>query len=110
MAAVETNTRVPRLWTLPLEDLPRIILPPGLDPAERRRDLALTDDLTAECGPYDDQVMYCRRRLAECILQPGRRDEAVDRLMRLQGQMDARYGGGDRRVREPAELIENIRR
>ncbi|WP_232330444.1 serine/threonine-protein kinase [Nocardia fusca] len=71
---------------------------------------ALIDDLTAERGPYDDQVMYCQRRLAECVLHTGRRDEAVDRLMRLQGQMDARYGGGDRRVRELAELIENIRR
>ncbi|WP_063036699.1 tetratricopeptide repeat protein [Nocardia grenadensis] len=71
---------------------------------------ALIDDLTAERGPYDDQVMYCQRRLAECILHMGRRDEAVDRLTRLQGQMDARYGGADRRVRELAELIENIRR
>ncbi|WP_431941879.1 tetratricopeptide repeat protein [Nocardia grenadensis] len=71
---------------------------------------ALIDDLTAERGPYDDQVMYCQRRLAECVLHMGRRDEAVDRLTRLQGQMDARYGGADRRVRELAELIENIRR
>lgn len=71
---------------------------------------ALIDDLTAERGPYDEQVMFCQRRLAECALHLGRRDEALDRLARLESQMEARYGATDRRVAELAELIENLRR
>lgn len=69
----------------------------------------LIDDLTAERGPYDDQVMCCQRRLAECILHLGERDEAVNRLERLRGQMEARYGRADRRVAELAETIAAIR-
>lgn len=70
---------------------------------------ALIDDLTAERGPYDEQVMFCQRRLAECTLHLGRRDEALDRLARLESQMEARYGATDRRVVELAEMIENLR-
>lgn len=70
---------------------------------------ALIDDLTAERGPYDEQVMFCQRRLAECTLHLGRRDEALDRLVRLKSQMEARYGDSDRRVVELAEMIENLR-
>jgi len=70
---------------------------------------ALIDDLTSERGPYDDQVMYCQRRLAECVLHTGQRDEAVDRLLRLQVQMEARYGESDRRVVELGETIDNLR-
>lgn len=70
----------------------------------------LIDDLTSERGPYDDQVMFCQRRLAECTLHLGKQPEAVDRLVRLQGQMEARYGRSDRRVVELAETIANIQR
>ncbi|MBF6455524.1 serine/threonine-protein kinase [Nocardia cyriacigeorgica] len=69
----------------------------------------LIDDLTSERGPYDEQVMYCQRRLAECILHLGEKAEAVDRFVRLRGQMEARYGESDRRVVELAETIANIR-
>ncbi|WP_280238150.1 serine/threonine protein kinase [Nocardia abscessus] len=71
---------------------------------------ALIDDLTADRGPYDDQVMYCQRRLAECTLHLGHTSEAVDRLLRLQAQLEARYGRSDRRVVEVAEIVGNVRR
>ncbi|WP_328393719.1 serine/threonine-protein kinase [Nocardia sp. NBC_00416] len=69
----------------------------------------LIDDLTSERGPYDDQVMVCQRRLAECVLHLGRKTEALDRLVRLRGHMEARYGDSDRRVVELAETIAAIR-
>ncbi|WP_309138683.1 serine/threonine-protein kinase [Nocardia cyriacigeorgica] len=69
----------------------------------------LIDDLTSERGPYDDQVMFCQRRLAECTLYLGDKEDAIDRLVRLRGQMAARYGESDRRVVELAETISNIR-
>ncbi|MBF6157636.1 serine/threonine-protein kinase [Nocardia cyriacigeorgica] len=69
----------------------------------------LIDDLTSERGPYDDQVMFCQRRLAECTLHLGDKEDAVDRLVRLRGQMEARYGEADRRVVELMETISKIR-
>ncbi len=70
----------------------------------------LIDDLTSERGPYDDQVMFCQRRFAECILHLGKKADAVDRLIRLRGQMEARHGASDRRVVELAEVIADIQR
>ncbi|MBF6204309.1 serine/threonine protein kinase [Streptomyces gardneri] len=71
---------------------------------------ALIDDLTAERGPYDDQVMYCQRRLAECTLNLGHTSEAVDRFLRLKEHLEARYGRSDRRVAELAEIVGDLRR
>ncbi|MEV6324942.1 serine/threonine-protein kinase [Nocardia sp. NPDC051787] len=59
---------------------------------------ALIDDLTADRGPYDDQVTYCQRRLAECTLHLGHTSEAVDRFLRLKAQLEARYGRSDREL------------
>ncbi|MFC8528702.1 protein kinase [Nocardia sp. NPDC057227] len=61
---------------------------------------ALIDDLTAERGPYDDQVVYCQRRLAECLLHLGDNGEAHERFRRLHTQLEAKYGAADRRVSE----------
>lgn len=69
----------------------------------------LIDDLTSERGPYDDQVMSCQRRLADCVLHLGRRTEALDRLVRLRGHMEARFGAADRRVVELGETIAALR-
>ncbi|BDT91499.1 protein kinase [Nocardia sputorum] len=71
---------------------------------------ALIDDLTADRGPYDDQVMYCQRQLAECMLHLGHTSEAVDRFLRLKAQLEARYGSSDRRVVEVAEIVGDLRR
>ncbi|MQY25719.1 serine/threonine-protein kinase [Nocardia aurantia] len=68
---------------------------------------ALIDDLTAGRGPYDDQVMHCQHRLAECALALGHTREAVDRFRRLKAQLEARHGSSDRRVLEIAEIIGN---
>ncbi|MFR9751105.1 protein kinase domain-containing protein [Nocardia sp. 004] len=68
----------------------------------------LIDDLTAERGPYDEQVMYCQRRLAVCQVQLGELGAARDRLERMKIQMEARYGEADRRVVELGELIEGM--
>ncbi|WP_043731253.1 serine/threonine-protein kinase [Nocardia asiatica] len=70
----------------------------------------LIDDLTAERGPYDDQVMHCQRHLAVCQVHLGELDAAWARLERLQVQMESRYGAADRRVVELGEMIEGIRR
>jgi len=70
----------------------------------------LIDDLTAERGPYDDQVMFCQRRLAECLLQLGHSEDAMERFRRLQAQLEARYGPSDRRVSEVRELVGDLRR
>ncbi|WP_067859494.1 serine/threonine-protein kinase [Nocardia shimofusensis] len=71
---------------------------------------ALIDDLTAERGPYDDQVMLCQRRLAECVLHLGRTGEAVDRFQRLKAQLEARFGPADRRVAEVRGILADLRR
>ncbi|MGF6882340.1 serine/threonine protein kinase [Nocardia sp. GAS34] len=70
---------------------------------------ALIDDLTAERGPYDDQVMHCQRQLAVCQVHLGDLSAARDRLERLKIQMEARHGQADLRVVELGELIEGIR-
>ncbi|MFC3965775.1 serine/threonine-protein kinase [Nocardia jiangsuensis] len=70
---------------------------------------ALIDDLTAERGPYDDQVVYCQRRLAECLLHLGDTGEARERFRRLQTQLEARYGAADRRVSEIRALAREPR-
>ncbi|OXR44009.1 hypothetical protein B7C42_03565 [Nocardia cerradoensis] len=66
----------------------------------------LIDDLTAERGPYDEQVMHCQRQLAACDVQTGDIDAALTRLRRLHGQMSVRYGEQDRRV---VDLVDQIR-
>ncbi|WP_245545763.1 serine/threonine-protein kinase [Nocardia higoensis] len=71
---------------------------------------ALIDDLTAERGPYDDQVMFCQRRLAECVLHLGHTGEAVDRFQRLKAQLEARFGPADRRVAEVKGILADLRR
>ncbi|MTE14133.1 serine/threonine-protein kinase [Nocardia aurantiaca] len=70
---------------------------------------ALIDDLTAERGPYDDQVMYCQRQLATCQVQLGDTRNALTRLKRLHSQMAVRYGEQDRRVIELAGQINHIK-
>ncbi|MFE6864489.1 protein kinase [Nocardia sp. NPDC057668] len=70
---------------------------------------ALIDDLTAERGPYDDQVMYCQRRLANCHVYLGDTRAALTRLKRLHSQMAVRYGEQDRRVIDLAEQISQIK-
>lgn len=70
---------------------------------------ALIDDLTAERGPYDDQVMYCQRQLATCHVQLGDTRNALTRLKRLHSQMAVRYGEQDRRVIELAGQISHIK-
>ncbi|WP_280506238.1 serine/threonine-protein kinase [Nocardia farcinica] len=68
----------------------------------------LVEELTAERGPYDEQVMLCQRRLAACDIHLGDQNAAVARLQRLHRQMSARYGEQDRRVVELATLIRGI--
>lgn len=70
---------------------------------------ALIDDLTAERGPYDDQVVYCQRRLAECLLHLGDTGAARERFRRLQTQLEAKYGAADRRVSEVRALAREPR-
>ncbi|UFS99580.1 serine/threonine protein kinase [Nocardia huaxiensis] len=70
---------------------------------------SLIDDLTAERGPYDDQVMYCQRQLATCHVHTGDNRAALTRLKRLHSQMAVRYGEQDRRVVELANQINSIR-
>ncbi|WP_405135735.1 serine/threonine protein kinase [Nocardia sp. NBC_01388] len=70
---------------------------------------ALIDDLTAERGPYDDQVMYCQRQLAACHVQTGDVRAALTRLKRLHSQMAVRYGEQDKRVIELATQINHIK-
>lgn len=70
---------------------------------------ALIDDLTAERGPYDEQVMFCQRRLAECVLHLGHTGEAVDRFQRLKAQLEARFGPADRRVAEVKGILADLR-
>ncbi|MFJ4657941.1 protein kinase [Nocardia sp. NPDC088792] len=69
----------------------------------------LIDDLTAERGPYDDQVMYCQRQLATCDVHAGDVRTALTRLKRLRSQMAVRYGEQDRRVIELAAQINHIK-
>ncbi|MFI5539057.1 protein kinase [Nocardia sp. NPDC051900] len=66
---------------------------------------SLIDDIMTERGPYDDQVMYCQRKLASCDMQNGDLQAAVARLRRLHSQMAVRYGEQDRRVIELAQVI-----
>ncbi|MET7767456.1 serine/threonine-protein kinase [Nocardia sp. NPDC005366] len=68
----------------------------------------LVDDLTAERGPYDDQVMYCQRRMAACDVHIGDVGAALDRLQHLHSQMAVRYGEQDRRVIDLAGQIKHI--
>ncbi|MBF6231840.1 serine/threonine protein kinase [Nocardia farcinica] len=67
----------------------------------------LVDDLTAERGPYDEQVMLCQRRLASCEAHAGDMGAALARLQNVHRQMAIRYGEQDRRVIELARLIRN---
>ncbi len=69
----------------------------------------LIDDLTAERGPYDDQVMYCQRQLASCHVHTGDTRNALTRLKRLRSQMAVRYGEQDKRVVELAAQIGRIK-
>ncbi|WP_433666909.1 protein kinase domain-containing protein [Nocardia sp. CA-136227] len=69
----------------------------------------LIDDLTAERGPYDDQVMYCQRQLATCHVHLGDTRNALTRLKRLHSQMALRYGEQDRRVVDLAAQINHIK-
>ncbi|MGW4535380.1 serine/threonine protein kinase [Nocardia sp. NPDC004340] len=69
----------------------------------------LIDDLTAERGPYDDQVMYCQRQLATCHVYLGDTRNALTRLKRLHSQMALRYGEQDRRVVDLAAQINHIK-
>ncbi|GAB3204545.1 serine/threonine protein kinase [Nocardia tengchongensis] len=69
----------------------------------------LIDDLTAERGPYDDQVMYCQRQLATCHVYLGDTRNALTRLKRLHSQMALRYGEQDRRVVDLAGQINHIK-
>ncbi len=68
----------------------------------------LIDDLIAERGPYDEQVMYCQRRLATCDVQSGEIDAALARLRRLHSQMAVRYGEQDRRVVDLVNQIKHV--
>ncbi|MFR9751396.1 serine/threonine-protein kinase [Nocardia sp. 004] len=68
----------------------------------------LIADLTAERGPYDDQVMHCQRQLAACDVHTGEVTAALARLQRLHSQMAVRYGEQDRRVIDLAKQIEHI--
>ncbi|CCF62571.1 serine/threonine-protein kinase [Nocardia cyriacigeorgica] len=68
----------------------------------------LVDDIGAERGPYDDQVMFCQRSLAICEVRNGDVDAAIARLRHLHSQMAVRYGEQDRRVIELAALIRSI--
>ena len=68
----------------------------------------LVEDLTAERGPYDEQVMFCQRKLASCDVRLGDVVAALTRLRLLHRQMAVRYGEQDRRVIELANLIRNI--
>ncbi|MFJ4657966.1 protein kinase [Nocardia sp. NPDC088792] len=68
----------------------------------------LLDDLT-DRGPYDDQVMYCQRRLALCQVRLGETKLALNGLRSLHRRMAVRHGEQDWRVVELAEQIENLR-
>lgn len=70
---------------------------------------SLIDDLTAERGPYDDQVMRCQRHLANCEVFTGEFRSALARLERLQIQMEARYGEDDPRVAGLSAEIDHLR-
>ncbi|MFC6013009.1 serine/threonine-protein kinase [Nocardia lasii] len=69
----------------------------------------LIDDLTAERGPYDDQVMYCQRQLATCQVRAGQVRAALTRLRKLHTQLAAWHGESDARVVQLAEMITQIR-
>lgn len=69
----------------------------------------LIDDLTAERGPYDDQVIFCQRQLAQSQVDSGQVRAALTRLRRLHAQLQAWHGPEDRRVVQFAEMIEQIR-
>ncbi|SNY86105.1 Serine/threonine protein kinase [Nocardia amikacinitolerans] len=69
---------------------------------------SLIDDITTERGPYDEQVMFCQRKLASCDAHNGDVQAALARLQHLHSQMAVRYGEQDRRVIELATLIRNI--
>ncbi|GAB4587615.1 protein kinase domain-containing protein [Nocardia sp. IFM 10818] len=69
----------------------------------------LIDDLTAERGPYDDDVMYCQRQLATCHVHIGDTRAALTRLKRLHSQMAVRYGEQDKRVIDLAAQITHIK-
>ncbi|MGW5317716.1 serine/threonine-protein kinase [Nocardia thailandica] len=74
-----------------------------------RRYSELIDDLTAERGPYDDQVIFCQRQLARAQVDSGQVRAALTRLRRLHAQLAAWHGADDRRVVQFAEMIEQIR-
>ncbi|MFC9967623.1 protein kinase [Nocardia ignorata] len=69
----------------------------------------LIDDLTAERGPYDDQVMFCQRQMANCQVHNGQVRAALTRLRRLHEQLAAWHGEDDPRVGQLAEMIAQIR-
>ncbi|MGM7646768.1 protein kinase domain-containing protein [Nocardia sp. JW2] len=69
----------------------------------------LIDDLTAERGPYDDQVMFCQRQMANCQVHNGQVRAALTRLRRLHEQLAAWHGDDDPRVGQLAEMIAQIR-
>ncbi|MGW4364337.1 serine/threonine-protein kinase [Nocardia takedensis] len=69
----------------------------------------LVDELTADRGPYDDQVMYCQRNLAACEVHVGASRSAIARLERLHVQLEARHGADDPRVSEIGAQIDHLR-
>ncbi|WP_280217571.1 serine/threonine-protein kinase [Nocardia neocaledoniensis] len=69
----------------------------------------LIDDLTAERGPYDDQVMFCQRQLATCQVHSGQVRAALTRLRKLHAQLAAWHGENDPRVVQLGEMIAQIR-
>ncbi|WP_040689144.1 serine/threonine-protein kinase [Nocardia vinacea] len=69
----------------------------------------LIDDLTAERGPYDDQVMYCQRQVATCQVHSGQVRAALTRLRKLHAQLAAWHGESDARVVQLSEMITQIR-
>ena len=69
----------------------------------------LIDDLTAERGPYDDQVMYCQRQVATCQVHSGQVRAALTRLRKLRAQLSAWHGESDARVVQLSEMIAQIR-
>ncbi|MFD3593206.1 serine/threonine-protein kinase [Nocardia sp. NPDC058640] len=69
----------------------------------------LIDDLTAERGPYDDQVMQCQQQLALAQVASGHVRSALTRLRRLHGQLATWHGDQDQRVVRLAAMIDHIR-
>ncbi|MET8780105.1 serine/threonine-protein kinase [Nocardia sp. NPDC004654] len=69
----------------------------------------LIDDLTAERGPYDDQVMYCQRQLAISQVHIGQVRAALTRLRKLHAQLASWHGESDARVVQLSEMIAQIR-